>query len=243
MPSASNQKAISADAARQIFGAGVPVAPWSDSKQWWVRSATTGTSGILARSMGVPATDLWGVDQRSANNMVDQLKSVSTTAAEATIGLLSADFADKEKANIHTLYFQPQGALTGFLPDLKSFTRDKENVRDGHYPLWGPIHLYARATGGDITSAARAFVTQFSVSQPPIDLLDAIIATGNVPSCAMKVTRDAEMGPLRAYDPPFKCNCYYEKKQNGGTKCQPCAGPAECPAATPSCNLGYCEKQ
>ncbi len=129
------------------------------------------------------------------------------------------------------------------MPDLQPYTRDKENVRDGHYPLWGPIHLYARVNGGDISAGAKAFVTLFAVPHPDDELLNATIETGNVPGCAMKVSRTSEMGPMRAYEAPFQCHCYYEKKLNGGTGCKPCAGPAECPSNTPACNLGYCEKQ
>jgi hypothetical protein len=246
VPAGSSQRVISAEAARLVFGLGgnrQAVAPWTDPSYMWIRSATTGTTGIIARGIGVPSTDWWGVDQRTAPNMVTQIKSVSTNDSERTIGTLSIDFADREKDNLHLLYFQPRGALAGFLPDLHRFTRDKENVRDGHYPLWGPIHLYSRASGGDISAGAKAFITEFSVPRPEQALLDATIETGNVPGCAMKVTRDTEMGPLRAYEPPFQCHCYYEKKLNGGNDCKACAGPADCTSARPACNLGYCERQ
>ncbi|HEX7604119.1 MAG TPA: hypothetical protein VF316_21020, partial [Polyangiaceae bacterium] len=96
---------------------------------------------------------------------------------------------------------------------------------------------------GQLTSAASAFITQFAVPEPPQALLDAEIATGNVPSCAMKVTRTSEMGPLIAYEAPFQCHCYFETKVNGANTCQACTGPAQCTASRPACNLGYCEKQ
>lgn len=129
------------------------------------------------------------------------------------------------------------------MPDLHPYTRDKESVRDGHYPLWGQIHLYAREVSGDITAGAKAFITLFSVPRPDTQLLDATIETGNVPVCAMKVTRDSEVGPLRAFTPAFQCGCYYEKKLNGGTDCKACGGPADCPDVRPACNLGFCEQQ
>ncbi len=210
---------------------------------WSALGDRPGTTSIIARGIGVPSTDWWGIDQRTAPNMVTQLKSVSTGEAERTIGTLSIDFADKEKDNIHILYFQPRGALAGFLPDRHPYTRDKQNVRDGHYPLWGPIHLYAREVNGEITAGAKAFITQFAVPRPSTDLLNAIIDTGNVPSCAMRVWRDAEMGPLRHFEAPFQCHCFYEKKLNGGNDCKACTGPADCGGDRPACNLGYCEVQ
>lgn len=243
VPAASTERGISAEAARQLFGAGQPIAPWTVPGSYWIRSPTTGTAGIISRGISVPATDLWGVDQRTAPNMVAQVKSVSTNAVNQTIGMLSMDFADRERSNLHILYFQPRGASYGFLPDARPTTRDKANVRDGHYPLWGPIHLYTRANNGDISAAARAFVTQFTVPRPEQSLLDAIIETANVPLCAMRVTRDVEMGPLSAWEAPFQCHCYYDAKVNGGNTCKSCRGPIDCPDTAPACNLGYCEKQ
>nr|UXE44863.1 hypothetical protein Hi04_10k_c3807_00028 [uncultured bacterium] len=249
-PPDSSQRVISAEAARIVFGLGgnasssAEVQPWVDPAFMWIRSSTTGTTGIISRGIGVPPTDFWGIDQKSASNMVTQIKSVSSANAEKTLGLLSMDFADKEKNNLHVLYFQPRGALAGFLADLHPFTKDKQNLRDGHYPLWGPIHLYVHElSGGGISNGATAFVTQFSVPEPDTQLLNATIATGNVPVCAMKVMRDFEMGPLHSYTPQFQCYCYFEKQVGAGAECHACNGPGDCAAPTPACNLGYCEAQ
>jgi hypothetical protein len=58
----------------------------------------------------------------------------------------------------------------------------------------------------------------------------------------MRVTRDEEMGPLKAYDPPVSCACFFEKEATGVTKCQPCPnGQQDCPSDRPACNYGYCE--
>jgi hypothetical protein len=245
VPYESSQRVISAEAARLVFGLGGSnnvVVPWVDKNALFVRAATTGTNGIISRGIDVPSTNWWGIDQRTAPNLVNQIKSASVNDAEKTIGTLSIDFADREKDNMHILYFQPKGALAGFLPDAQSVTREKQNVRDGHYPLWGPIHLYARQVNGVLTDAAGAFITNFSVPRPDQRLLDATIEAGSVPACAMRVTRDAEMGPLRPNKATFQCHCYYEKKLNGSTSCKPCAGPADCTADRPACSLNFCER-
>ena len=58
----------------------------------------------------------------------------------------------------------------------------------------------------------------------------------------MHVSRDQEMGPIRAFQPTFACDCYYDFKVSNGNQCQKCTGPADCPTAAPACNLGYCER-
>ena len=238
-PPASTQKVISAEAAHMIFGQGGKngtAKPWIDPAFMWMRSWTTGTNNIISRGIDVPPTRWWGVDKVTAPAMHDALLTVSVADAERTIGTLSSDAA---KDGIHTLFFQSRGQIAGFLPDSSPSARDKQNVRDGHYPFWGPIHLYAKTASGQPSSAASAFVIPFST--PNRALIDASVAGGMVPICAMSVTRDTEMGPLRSFGPDFQCECYYELKVRGGTQCMACGGPADCPAATPACNFGYCE--
>ncbi len=238
-PPASTQRAISAEVAHVIFGMGSNngvSTPWIDPNFMWIRSSTTGTNNIISRGIDVPPTQWWGVDKKSAPAMHDALLTVSASDAEKTIGTLSSDAA---RDGIHTLYFQAKGQLAGFLPDSSAAAHDKQNVRDGHYAFWGPIHLYTRVSGGQPSQAAAAFILPFST--PNQALLDASIAGGTVPLCAMSVARDTEMGPLRQFDPDFFCGCYYESKVRGGTNCKPCSGPADCLSATPACNLGFCE--
>src|SRR5205814_197529 len=140
------------------------------------RSSTTGTNNIISRGIDVPPTQWWGVDKKTAPAMHDALLTVSASEAEKTIGTLSSDAA---RDGIHTLYFQAKGQLAGFLPDSSAAAHDKQNVRDGHYAFWGPIHLYTRVSGGQPSSAAAAFILPFST--PNQALLDASIAGGTVP--------------------------------------------------------------
>lgn len=240
-PPASTQRAISAEAAHMIFGMGSNggvTAPWVSPSFMWIRSPTTGTNNIISRGIDVPSTEWWGVDKKSAPAMHDALLTVSASDAEKTIGTLSSDAA---KDGIHPLFFQAKGQLAGFLPDASPSAHDKQNVRDGHYAFWGPIHLYTQVAGGQPSPTAAAFILAFST--PNKTLIDASIAGGTVPLCAMSVARDTEMGPLRTFEPDFSCDCYYESKVRGGTECKPCAGPADCSGPTPACNLGFCESR
>jgi hypothetical protein len=241
-PSASDQKVISAEAARLVFGLGGDngkSTPWTDPSLMLIRAPSTGTDIILSLAMGMPATGWWGDVVANATAMTNDIIDTSASSAEKTIGILSTDFADNPmyKTAINTLYFQATGQRAGFLPDSLPSTNDKQNTRDGHYAPWGFIHLYLTLASGEPQTQAKAFVSLFN--EPNQALVDATILGGDVPVCAMHVTRTTEMGPLEAYAPAFQCNCYYDKSVNGSTTCTPCSGPADCPTHT--CNLGFCE--
>ena len=114
-------------------------------------------------------------------------------------------------------------------------------MRDGHYPIWGAIHLMAATTHGVLSDAARALITQFSVAKLDESLVSAIIEAGFVPQCAMKVTHSSEIGPLSPYKPPFACGCFFDKRVNGTTDCPACMVNSDCPTGN-VCNYGFCEK-
>jgi len=241
-PPPSSQLAISAEAARMVFGMGGNVgaaSPWTDPSHTLIRGPTTGTNNILSLAVGVPNNKWWGVDTKTAAAMQTDILTTSSTDAEKTIGTLSIDYANPVKTSLHILFFQAVGQNAGFLPDSTLTSNDKQNVRDGHYSPWGPIHLYTNLVGGQATAQAAAFIQPFTV--PNQALIDATIKGGDVPVCAMHVARNQEMGPLSAFTPPFQCGCYYDNAVSGAAQCQKCGGPADCPADLPACNLGYCE--
>jgi ABC-type phosphate transport system substrate-binding protein len=246
VPAGSSQRSISAEAAHYLFGAGGKqgtISPWVDPRLYFVRSSGTGTVQLVSRAINVPATAWWGIDRLSADNLRDSLEGIDPTVAEQAIGVLSSDFADRARANLNVLAFQAAGQSCGYLPDSTPVSYDKENVRDGHYPIWGPIHLYAATTNGVPSAAADALVRRFSVPRLEQTLLDAIVGAGYIPSCAMRVRRDQEMGPVVAWKPQFGCGCYYESKVNNHSTCAVCGGPGDCPASRPACNYGFCEEQ
>ena len=246
VPAGSSQDAISAEAAHLVFAAGGQngkITPWTDSTLYFTRSSGTGTIQLPSRAIGVAPTAWWGEDRLSAGNLVASMESIDPNVAERAIGVLSSDFADRSRANLRTLAFQQAGQKFGYLPDSSVESFDKANVRDGHYPVWGQIHLLATTSGGIPSQAASALVTQFTVPKLDEGLVGAIISAGFVPPCAMKVAHTEEVGPLATYAPPFACSCYFDNKVNGATSCQTCAGPGECPSSAPACNYGFCEAQ
>ncbi|HEY1552792.1 MAG TPA: hypothetical protein VGG28_33415 [Kofleriaceae bacterium] len=248
VPSGSTQRSISAEAAHLVFAAGgnSVVMPWNVPLYYFVRSSGTGTIQLPSKEIATMPTAWWGFDRLSAGNLVESMEATPPANAESAIGVLSNDFADRSRANLTVLAFQQQGQIYGYLPDSSSTSLDKMNVRDGHYPIWGQIHLLASVSGGQPSQAAAALVTQFTVPKLDQTLVTAIIQSGFTPTCAMQVSHTAEVGALSVYQPPFGCSCYFDAT-TGSTlpsECATCgADLPQCPSTRPACNYGYCEVQ
>ena len=120
VPAASSQRAISAEAAHLVFGAGGSqgaVPPWIDPRLFFVRSPGTGTIQLTSRAINVPANAWWGIDRLSSDNLRDSMEGVDPASAELAVGVLSSDFADQARDNLRILAFQGAGQSCGYLPD------------------------------------------------------------------------------------------------------------------------------
>ena len=252
VPGASQQQTISAQAAREVFGsgeAGDGGLPWTDPDLYFVRNQNTGTQQMIGKAINVPPNQFWGIDRGTAANVDAEMRVIADpTTANQAIGIISADYYDDDRSNLKALGFEADEQECAYLPDSTQFTKDKQNVRDGHYPIWGPIHFFAAVANGiPVSAGAAAFVSVVSVPNLPQTLLNAFIGSSLVPTCAMEVQRSTELGPLSVYAPPFGCSCYFEATINGGSTpsgCNACATPDDCTdPARPACNLGYCEVQ
>jgi hypothetical protein len=187
----------------------------------------------------VPKTKFWGIDRLSTDNLRDSL--LASTDAEGSIGILSIDYADKNRGNLRSLFLQSGGQSSGFLPDSNKNSFDKMNVRDGHYPLWGYQHLFTPVGPGGVPSdAAKAFVTRLSVARLDQTLLDNIIAGSLIPQCAMKVMRAGDVSDF-ALNKGLQCGCYFDNKTTGRSSCTPCSTSSDCPSDHSACNYGFCE--
>ena len=244
VPAGSKQTSISAEAAHLVFGAGGnrnQTMPWIDPHLYFIRSSGTGTVQLPSRATGIDPGAWWGIDRLSADNLVASLEAVDPSQAEGSIGILSSDFADRNRANLRVLAFQQHGQRYAYYPDSTAESLDKANVRDGHYPIWGAIHFMAATDNAVPSEAARALIKQFTVPKLDQTLVSAIIDAGFVPPCAMKVTHSSEVGPLSAFQPDFGCSCFYDKTVTGTTACQTCGNSSDCTGAAKACNYGFCE--
>jgi hypothetical protein len=251
VPGVSSQQTISAEAARAVFGMGGDHGtgtPWTNPLLYFVRNQNTGTQQMIGRAIDVPPSAFWGIDRGSAAAVDADLRVITDpTLANQAIGIISADYYDADRANLKALAFEADAQECAYLPDSSPFTKDKQNVRDGHYPIWGPIHFFAAVSNGiPVSAAAASFVSAVAVPNVAQQLLDAFIGSSLVPSCAMMVQRTSELGPLSTYSPPFQCGCYFDASVNGvaDAGCTGCRTSNDCTnPQRPACNLGYCEVQ
>lgn len=246
VPANSSQHAISAEAAYMVFGMGGNkgvASPWTDPTYYFIRNASSGTQQMIGSAISVPAAQWWGGDRGGSGAVASQMALLlDPTIAEKAIGILAADVTPTYADTLRVLKFQAKGQSCAYGPDSSPFILDKINLRDGHYPIWGPVHFFARTSAGIPSNAAAALVSRFAAPKPDQSLLDSIISSHLVPKCAMRVSRTTEMGPLASYTTDSRCDCYFEKGVTGKTSCQACTQSSDCPGSAPACNYGYCEK-
>lgn len=250
----SAQQAISAEAAHLVFGNGghAPMgsgmkdaAPWTDYMKYFIRNSNAGSTILASLLIDVPRNSFWGIDRVNTDNVRDGLLAVSDSASGGAIGILSMDYADKNRGNLKALFLQAKNQTAGYLPDSGPNTTDKLNVRDGHYALWGYVHLFTALNPQQLPSAAALAMTKlFSVPNLDQGLVDNIIGASLIPQCAMQVERTEEIGDYQTRH-AFSCGCYFDVKTTGSTSCKTCSSPSDC-VGDPThafCNYGYCDTQ
>ena len=92
----------------------------------------------------------------------------------------------------------------------------------------------------DITNAVARRVYELVMGMRDAQGLQAVLTSGLVPKCAMKVTRAGDGADLALYNDPAPCGCYFEKNVIGGaTTCTVCENDTPCGAG--KCRQGFCE--
>lgn len=249
VPAASSQHSISALAAYFIFGLGASaggVSPWTDPSFVFKRNETSGTSLLIGANINLPAIKWKNTDPQFSSQMITDL--TTSTNNEATLGVLAkTDITDTLSLQLRMLAFKQAGQSCAYYPDQSETSKDKQNVRDGHYALWGPTHFYVKVNAsGNIVNPNVSHVIGIltgTVSPPNgLNLIQTDEVNNLVPSCAMKVQRSTEGGALTPFSPANSCSCYYDVLSTGKTSCKTCSSPTDCPTSAPVCSInGYCE--
>jgi hypothetical protein len=240
VPTASSQTAITLEEAYFVFGFGMMgmIAPWTDETQMFIRTATKSTLLAWAANIGVPA-DKWKGVRLDGSPMV--VTGINTGTA-AAIGILGAEVYDANRATMKSLAYRAKGQYAAYYPDSSSSSRDKKNVRDGHYTVWSPTIWMDTVDGGGapVKPDARYVIDLIAgktvTPAPAFGMIDIVAAVGLVPDCAMGVNRTFEGGPLSLYRPAESCTCKYESLVDTST-CATCTTTC----ATGVCRGGFCE--
>lgn len=244
VPTASTQTSISAEALYYLFGLSEPVDPWNDPNYLFI-NPSSGVQQDFGLAVGIPAS-LWHgtLISSSAQNIS---KIATSSQPEESLGNMSTDLVEaaQTSSSIKELAYQDYAQNCGYYPNSTATSADKQNVRDGHYPIWGFTHLFSKVNPEQvpINTNAATIVSYFTgnAQTPTGSFLKFVISDHLVPVCAMKVTRSTEMGPLSAFTPSPGCGCYFDALTTGNTACPTCTTSNDCLTTAPHCNLGYCE--
>jgi hypothetical protein len=263
VPSNSRFSEISAQAAYFVFGfgadGGVLDAPngapvWNDETALHQRSATSGTQTMIAAAIGVPPAQWKGTPHSTSDDVAKAIKAAgqSRDTADRALGILAADYIDSEnlRAEVRVLAFQDSSQRCAFFPDSTANSHDKQNVRDGHYPIWSPLHLLYKVDGlgNPVNPATRQTLLDIvgylsGTKELPngVKLIDVYAQNGLIPECAMRVTRTKDGGNIVPHAPASPCSCLFEAKATGTTACTACRVQGDC-ARGEACSQGYCER-
>lgn len=243
VPVSSSQQSISSEGLYFVYGFGElgQVEPWTDDSQIFSRDYTSAAAVLIAKAAGMPVEKIKGLDVRTNQRMVTELRSA--TNPEAAIGFVSGEVADQNREFVKTLAFQAKGQRCAFWPDSEPGKLDKRSVREGKYHIWSSSHFFAKIDSERqiVNERARRFIGFLTgeITDPLVPILDIYIDIGNIPQCAMEVARSGDLGPIFPYLPERPCGCYFEKRVTGETSCETCTNDDDC--ATGACRYGFCE--
>jgi len=267
----SPETSISSEAAYMVWGFGTNsgVSPWTDSAFLLQRNASSGTQNMIGAAIGLPAAAWQGHPDKTSNAVLSAITSVANgkgidggptsdqNAVEKTMGILASDVADGNRQYLKPLAFQDVGESCGWYPDSTPSSFDKANVRDGHYPIWGPSHLvaYADSNGNETTAAVKTLIDAMNGRNTQVlatlDVVAFYAKSHIVPTCAMHVQRSDDGHDYKPYAPITSCSCYYDLQATGQTSCVSCKHDGDCvnaPGGATTCvnvfgipPVGYCE--
>lgn len=260
VPRSSTQTAITATEAYYIMkfaGAqGRAVEPWTQPEFIFIRNPGSSTQLTIGANIGAPGT-AWNskfMRHLKSSEVRDKVNAQNATGnAERVLGILNSSKWEKAADTMKVLAFQPFNSCTfgAVYPDKTATSRDKQNVRDGHYPIWTNLRYILRedATGkplsanGDAAAArAKNFIALMrgDRSIPNLDIAKLVVETGNIPSCAMKVKREVDGGPITKFQHPAPCECSFLELNNIPSGCTKCTTDAQCTTGG-KCRAGFCE--
>jgi hypothetical protein len=246
VPKASTQQAITAEEAYFVFGFGAAgmVSPWNDEAFMFIRPTTKSTLLSVAAAIHVPAAKWKGTPFDKSSDLLNAV--ATSTSPEKTIGILGAEIYDQNRDKVTALAFRTFQQRHAFFPDSTATSKDKRNLRDGHYVIWSPtVYLAPVDAQGVVTNPRAKYVIDLitgkdAMPAPDFDPLATVISKGLVPDCAMNVTRSVEGGDLSLYSPAAPCGCFFESQVGSpGASCTACMSDATCNGG--KCRHGFCE--
>ncbi len=270
VPTNSPAKSITYEQAQLVWGYGgaAGIAPWTDSSFLFRRTAGSGTQTMIGAAIALDPRVWKGVAGSGSGNVLAALEGVIDTglpdggagdpasSVPKTIGILSSDYTDDNATLLRPLAFQDRGESCAWLPDSSLGSYDKREVRDGHYPIWGPSHMIAPVQGGVpsnpiVNKLYAALNGQDPALSAKLDDIKLYATHHIVPTCAMHVSRTSDGQSYSPYQPAGRtaCSCYYDSvvpQDKPDSDCAPCTQDSDCTDPGRVCNVfsgasGFCE--
>jgi ABC-type phosphate transport system substrate-binding protein len=250
--------------AQDLYGCGATagISTFTQSAGIFCRDQNSGTQIITTDNIGLPPASLTSsicVSETSSGNLASAVGTYTTPSA--SIGFLGADVYDNNRSTLLALAFQAKDQTKAYFADSTSSARDRQNVRDGHYAMWGYEHMftYVDGTGAPTSARAAALIGLILGTKTDSNVGDYVALEGTaangvggtIPLCAMQVKKTDDLpGYLSAATAPT-CTCAYVKAATGTAPagCVACGGASDggADAAAGSCtggktcSHGFCE--
>ena len=245
MSAQATEGAIHAEEAHFVFGAGkvAGVKPWLNDSAVVLLGDRDAGPLLLAPRIKLPIGK-WRTGRVVTS--VDEVFTSLPMEPATALSILPTTLIDKRRSDVRVLGFQSIGQRGAFFPDRKSNTFDKQNVRDGHYPLWGYVHMLLLADPVRPTqplSLPAGRVADILIGKDKVASRDTVpmqLSHGFVPQCAMRVAKASDGAPLTPAPAKDACHCWFEKNVPGGLlNCGECKDGMTCSVGT--CRRNFCE--
>ena len=257
-----NASTITAAEAQVVFGCGPrgQVAPYLDDNFIFTykngQDVRFGAQLIVGKAINLGYfQDNGSSVSHSHTSDQDEAAAVASSTSsppDETIGFISAEVYDQLRDQLKALAFRDFRQTLAYLPDSNSNSRDKRNLRDGHYTIQAPMHMWVslNTDGSFVRPLARKMVDWMQgnqvapADQLPFSINDVYAQAGVVPKCAMKVMRTVDGGPFAPFvseKPP--CGCVFESTATGVAVppgCIKCTDNSGCNKGQ-MCSYGFCE--
>ena len=122
------------------------VTPFDDINGIQQRGPTSGSQGLVAKEINVPPTAFFGTLNSGGGNVVSSIAAyVMTHNPNKAIGFIAGDLFDTNRTALYPVAFQQFNQTKAYYADSSRDAKDRKNVRDGHYGVWGPEHFFVKA--------------------------------------------------------------------------------------------------
>ncbi len=243
-----------------LYGCGstANVSTFTQANGIFCRNSASGTQIIVSDNVGLsPATPAPPICVSAGSSGAVATDVSGYTTPAAAVGFLGADVYDTNRTTLGALAFQAFGQTKAYYADSTPSAVDRQNVRDGHYTMWGYEHMFAYVNSSGVPTSANAakvinLITGAATDANVGDYVQIEGKAGTIPLCAMGVQKvNDSPGYLSAAPTAPTCTCAYVKAASGTApaSCVACGGTSDGGADAAAagctggktCQHGFCE--